>query len=55
MPEILRSYFVGLHELRKNLTRLLTALKEEGQEVVITRQGKPTAVIIDLKKYLEVQ
>ena len=23
MPEILRSHFVGLHELRKNLTKLL--------------------------------
>ena len=55
MAEILRSRFVGMHELRKELTKLLEALKEEGQEVVITRQGKPTAVIIDVEKYLEVQ
>jgi len=55
MGEILRSRFVGVHELRKNLTKLLEGLKAEGQEVVITRQGKPTAVIIDMEKYLEVQ
>src|SRR3970040_1936922 len=55
MSEILRSRFVGMHELRKNLTKLLDDLREEGQEVVITRQGKPTAVIVDMDKYLEVQ
>ena len=55
MAEILRSRFVGMHELRKELTKLLEALKDEGQEVVITSQGKPTAVIIDVEKYLEVQ
>jgi len=53
--EILRTQFVGMHELRKNLSKILEALKEEGREVVITQQGKPTAVIIDLEKYLEVQ
>lgn len=55
MKEVLRSQFVGMHELRKNLTKLLDSLQAEGQEVVITRQGKPTAVIVDLEKYLEVQ
>ncbi|MBI2942297.1 MAG: type II toxin-antitoxin system Phd/YefM family antitoxin, partial [Chloroflexi bacterium] len=53
--EILRAQFVGMHELRKNLTKLLEALQKEGREVVITQQGKPTAVIIDLERYLEVQ
>jgi prevent-host-death family protein len=55
MVELLRTHFVGMHELRKDLTKLLEALQEEGQEVVITRQGKPMAVIVDLEKYLEVQ
>ncbi|MCC7352842.1 MAG: type II toxin-antitoxin system Phd/YefM family antitoxin [Anaerolineae bacterium] len=55
MTEILKSQFVGMHELRKNLTRLLRDLEEEGREVVITRQGKPAAVIIEVEKYLEVQ
>lgn len=55
MADILRSPFVGVHEVRKNLTRLLEALKAEGPDVVITRQGKPAAVIVDIEKYLEVQ
>ena len=55
MTEILATQFVGVHELRKNLTRLLDALREDGREVVITRQGKPAAIIVDVEKYLEVQ
>lgn len=55
MKEILDRQFVGMHELRKNLTRLLEDLEREGRDVVITRQGKPMAVIVDLEKYLEVQ
>lgn len=52
---MLKHRFVGADELRKNLTRILEELEQEGKEVVITRQGKPAAVIIDLEKYLEVQ
>lgn len=55
MYNLLRSQFIGSHELRKNLTRVLQELEEEGLEVVVTRQGKPAAVIIDVEKYLEVQ
>lgn len=55
MLEILNNPFVGVHELRKNLTRLLSSVKEDGVEVVITQQGKPVALMIDVEKYLEVQ
>ena len=55
MAELLRSPFVGMHELRKNLTKLLDGLRQEGADVVITRQGKPAAVVMDVEKYLEVQ
>ena len=55
MTEPLGSQFVGMHELRKNLTRLMDALAQEGQELIITRQGKPAAVILDVERYLEVQ
>jgi antitoxin YefM len=55
MKSVLQGQFVGMHELRKNLTKLLDGLRAEGHEVVITRQGKPSAVIMDLEKYLEVQ
>jgi len=52
---LLRNRFVGMHELRKNLAKLLDSLREEGQDVVITRQGKPVAVVVGLERYLEAQ
>ncbi len=55
MTEILARQFVGVHELRKNLTKLLDELRDEGQEVVITRQGKPAAIIVNVERYLEVR
>jgi prevent-host-death family protein len=55
MKEILGRQLVGMHELRRYLTKLLEGFEREGQEVVITRQGKPMAVIVDLEKYLEEQ
>ncbi len=53
MLEILKNPFVGVHELRKNLTKLLSSVKEDGREVVITQQGKPVALLIEIEKYLE--
>ncbi len=55
MQGLLRNRFVGMHELRKNLAKLLDSLREEGQDVVITRQGKPVAVVVGLERYLEAQ
>ena len=53
MLEILKNPFVGVHELRKDLTKLLSSVKEDGREVVITQQGKPVALLIEIEKYLE--
>lgn len=53
MLEILKNPFVGVHELRKDLTKLLSSVKEDGREVVITQQGKPVALLIGVEKYLE--
>ncbi len=44
-----------MHELRRNLAKLLDDLRDEGQQVVITRQGKPAAVLLDIEQYLEMQ
>lgn len=55
MLDILKSRFIGTHELRKSLTSILDDLAKEGSEVIITRQGKPTAVLIHLETYLEMQ
>lgn len=51
--DFLRNQFVGMHELRQNLAKLLDEL--QGRDLVITRQGKPAAVIVDLERYLEVE
>jgi len=37
------------------MTRILSSVKEDGAEAVITQQGKPVALIINIEKYLEVQ
>ncbi len=55
MTELLKNSFVGTHELRRNLTKILADLEREGQEIVVTQQGKPAAVIMDVEKYLEIQ
>lgn len=55
MLDILKNPFVGVHELRKNLTRLLISVKEDGAEVVITQQGKPVALLMGVEEYLEVK
>ncbi|MBI2906258.1 MAG: type II toxin-antitoxin system Phd/YefM family antitoxin [Chloroflexi bacterium] len=55
MIKLLKNAFVGTHELRRNLTKILADLEREGQEVVITQQGKPAAIIMDVEKYLEIQ
>ncbi len=55
MRDVLRSHFVGMHELRKDLAKLLNSVRDEGQQVVVTRQGKPAAVLLDIEQYLEMQ
>jgi prevent-host-death family protein len=55
MVEILKHPFVGVHELRKNLTKLLASIKEDEIEVVITQQGKPVALLMDVEKYMEIE
>lgn len=53
MLDILKNPFVGVHDLRKNLTKLLSSLKEDGVDVVVTQQGKPVALLVEVERYLE--
>lgn len=55
MLSLLKNPFVGVHEMRKNLTAIIASLKGEGQEVIVTQNGKPVAVLMDVEKYLELQ
>lgn len=47
--------FVGSHELRKELTRLLDNVKKTNEPVVITSQGKPTAILTSVENYNQLQ
>jgi len=55
MLDLLKNPFVGVHELRRSLTELLTGIREQGQDLVVTLNGKPVAVLIDVERYLEMQ
>jgi prevent-host-death family protein len=44
-----------MQDLEQRLPELLDRLATEGQELIITRNGKPTAVIVDIERYREVQ
>ena len=55
MFNVLSSTFVGAHEFRKDLTKLLDGLKKDKGELVITQQGKPVAILSDMETYLEMK
>lgn len=55
MLDLLKNPFVGVHELRRSLTELLADIREQGQDLVITQNGKPVAVLVDVERYLETQ
>lgn len=43
--------FVGSHEFRKDLTRLLGNVRKSDEPVVITSQGKPAAILTSVDNY----
>ena len=55
MTELLQSRFVGVHELRRDLSSLLDAVEQEDLEIVLTRQGKPAAVVLSVERFVEMQ
>ena len=55
MLDILQNPFVGVHELRKELVHLLKSVQDDGQDIVVTHQGKPVAVLLGVEKYLEMR
>lgn len=51
---LLDKKFIGTDDLRKRLTVILNKLPLE-REVIITQNGKPRGVLLDIKSYLEVE
>ena len=55
MIEMLDCQFLGVKELRKDLTKVLERVNDDGLDVVITHLGKPAALLICVEKYLEMR
>jgi prevent-host-death family protein len=53
--DILELPFVGAYELRKNLPVLLRQLQEKRGELVVTQKGKPSGLLLSVKRYLELK
>jgi len=53
--DIINSTFIGSYELRKNLTDLLAKLRGKKEEIVVTQNGKPAAMLLSVAKYLEMK
>ncbi|KKS74823.1 MAG: Antitoxin of toxin-antitoxin stability system [Candidatus Gottesmanbacteria bacterium GW2011_GWC2_42_8] len=53
--DLIQSTFIGAFELRKNLTSLLNKLQKKKEEIVVTQNGKPAAMLLSLDKYLEMK
>jgi len=47
--------FIGTHELRKELSKLINNIKTTNEPVIITSQGKPTAVLTSVDNYNQLQ
>lgn len=53
LGNILKHKFIGADELRRELTAILNKLSTERGSVVITHQGKPKAVLLDIDSYID--
>lgn len=51
--ELLEKNFIGAEDLRRELSDILERLPKEGGEIVVTQHGKPKAIIVDIKSYLD--
>jgi prevent-host-death family protein len=54
MDKVIRSRSVEAQTLCNDLSAILHGLRDE-PEVVITEDGKPTAVIVDIERYAELR
>lgn len=52
--DFLKSKFVGTDELRRELRSILERLPKE-KEVIVTQNGRPKGVLLDLNYYLELE
>lgn len=53
--DVLNTQFVGSFELRQSLPLLLEQIQKKGDGFVVTNKGKPVAMLISVKSYLEIK
>lgn len=52
---LIKRKFIGVDDLRRDLSKILKRLPKEGEEIVITQHGQPQAVMWGLNTYFELQ
>ncbi len=53
--DTLKKKFIGVDDLRRDLSDILEKLPRENSELVVTQHGKPKAILLDLNTYLELK
>lgn len=53
--QLIQKKFIGADELRRKLTKILSELPKNGGGIVITQNGRPKGVLVDIKTYLRIQ
>ena len=44
-----------ISEVRAKLPELVVAVEERGEEIVVTRKGKPAAILVNYSKYVRLK
>lgn len=53
--EILQKKFIGVDDLRRDLSEILEKLSKGNREFVITQHGKPKGILLDIATYIRLQ
>ena len=53
LSELLQKQFIGTEDLRRDLTAILKKLSKERGKIIITQNGKPKAVLLDIDSYID--
>lgn len=53
ITETLKKKFIGVDDLRRDLSDILENLPKGRHEIIITQHGQPKAILVDLNTYLQ--
>lgn len=52
-PDATKITFMGVDEARKHFAQRINAADDEGEQTIVTRHGKPTAVLVSMEWFRE--